>query len=322
MSDDGREAYRVFSRGEAALPIFLRDWWLDAVCGVEAWGAVLHMRGTEVHGALPYRLSRRFGLTLLDQPPLTQFLGPWIRDTGGKLANEYSRQKEIMTSLIESLPRHHYYEQNWSPSVDNWLPFYWRGFGQTTRYTYVINTLEDEAALWAELRESTRREIRRAEGREGVTVRSDAAIDQFLVLQKQTFDRQSLRGRPSESLVRRIDEVCASRSCRKIFIAEDAQGRAHAAVYVIWDADKAYYLMGGGDPALRSSGATSLCMWRAMCFAATVTKRFDFEGSMIEPIERFFRSFGAERKPYFRVSRAQPRLLATALAARSAWARG
>ena len=47
----------------------------------------------------------------------------------------------------------------------------------------------------------------------------------------------------------------------------------------------------------------SLCMWHAIRFAASVSSRFDFEGSMLEPIERFFRSFGAQQLPYFKVTR-------------------
>ncbi len=59
--------------------------------------------------------------------------------------------------------------------------------------------------------------------------------------------------------------------------------------------------MSGSDPDLRSSGALSLLMHEAIQFAATVTQRFDFEGSMHEPIERFFRNFGATPKQYFQV---------------------
>lgn len=72
--------------------------------------------------------------------------------------------------------------------------------------------------------------------------------------------------------------------------------------------------MGGGDPDLRNSGATSLCMWHAMQFAATVTKRFDFEGSLIESIERFFRSFGAEQRPCFSITKSTSPLFSMYLA--------
>ena len=107
----------------------------------------------------------------------------------------------------------------------------------------------------------------------------------------------------SNDVVHRLDEACLDRQARKILIAEDPNGRHHAGVYLVWDANSAYYLMGGSDPELRSSGATSLCMWEALRFAATVTQRFDFEGSMIEPIERYFRAFGARQVPYLALSR-------------------
>lgn len=86
-------------------------------------------------------------------------------------------------------------------------------------------------------------------------------------------------------------------------MARDEHNNIHAAVYIVWDNDSAYYLMGGGDPALRNSGATSLCLWEAIQFASTVSKKFDLEGSMLEPVERFFRGFGTVQKPYFKISK-------------------
>jgi hypothetical protein len=52
-------------------------------------------------------------------------------------------------------------------------------------------------------------------------------------------------------------------------------------------------------------------MWHAIKFAGTVTKRFDFEGSMIKPIERFVRGFGAEPMAFHSISRTDSRLLKT-----------
>ena len=54
-------------------------------------------------------------------------------------------------------------------------------------------------------------------------------------------------------------------------------------------------------------------MWEAIQFASTVTQRFDFEGSMMEPVEKFFRAFGATQTPYFSISKTPSRLLKTAI---------
>lgn len=71
--------------------------------------------------------------------------------------------------------------------------------------------------------------------------------------------------------------------------------------------------MGGEDPELRNSGAGILLIWEAMKFTFEVLKlnRFDFEGSMLEPVERVRRDFGAIQTPYFAISKSNSKLLKT-----------
>lgn len=307
MSD--KDAYRSLMQEEGVrLPLFCRDWWLDAVCGPEHWDAAVVEQGGQVAAAMPWYARRRLGLTLLVQPPLTRSLGPWVRETDGGPAGTLERQKRLMTELIDRLPPFAHFEQGWHPGVTNWLPFYWKGFSQTTRYTYVLPDLRDEGALWANLRENIRREIRKAEGRHGLTVRSADSPAQLHDLNRKTFARQGRAVPYAPETVDSIDRACESRGCRRIWIAEDGEGRAHAGACVVWDEDSAYYLIGGGDPELRTSGATSLCLWHAIRHAAAVTRRFDFEGSMLEPVERFFRAFGARQVPYHLVRKTPSRL--------------
>lgn len=238
---------------------------------------------------------------MLTMPPLTQTLGPWLSPFEGKYTNRLSRDKELMTELVDQLPRFDLFQQSFHHSVTNWLPFYWRGFRQTTRYTYLIDDLGDLDAVWLGTRQSIRTDVRKAE--RVLSVRDDLGMDVFLALNEMTFARQGLHLPYSRELVDRLDAACAKHHCRKMLFAEDAKGRVHAAVYIVWDDEAAYYLMGGADPDLRNSGATSLLLWEAIKCAATVTRSFDFEGSMIEPVERFFRSFGARQKPYFWVTK-------------------
>ena len=56
----------------------------------------------------------------------------------------------------------------------------------------------------------------------------------------------------------------------------------------------------------------------AIIRARVVTDVFDFEGSMLQPVERFFRAFGSRQTPYLRVSRRTARARA-ALAAHAGW---
>jgi hypothetical protein len=286
--------------------IFSQPWWLDIVAP-DSWGEVVVEKGGELYARMPYVIRRKLGLTILDMPTLTQTLGPWLRPYEGKYTGRLSEEKALMTELIHKLPKHDIFLQNFHYSISNWLPFYWAGFEQTTRYTYVIKDLSDTNAIWKGLRENIRSDIRKA--KKTLAVRNDLGVEKFISLNEMVFKRQNKKRPYSPNLVERISDVCAERQCYKIFFAEDVKGNVHAAVYVIWDDQSAYYLMGGSDPELRNSGATSLCMWKAIEFASFVTRKFDFEGSMIEPVERFFRAFGALQTPYFKVSKVNSKIL-------------
>lgn len=249
---------------------------------------------------MPYVKRSDRGMTHIGQPQLTQTLGPWVRPSEAKQAKALADEKDFMNELIDGLPKFDFFSQRFHWSITNWLPFYWRGFEQTTRYTYVLHDLGNRDALWSGLMENIRREIRKAEKQVKVSCTPDP--ERLLRLNGMTYERQGRSSRITPNLFGRIDAACAAKERRRFFFAEDDEGRTHAALYLVWDERSAYYLIGGGDPALRTSGATSLLMWEAIQFAATVTHRFDFEGSMVEPIERFFRSFGASQVPYFHVT--------------------
>lgn len=305
------QKYRAFCAMEPSIPLFSQAWWLDATAGAEHWDVALVEVGGKIVASMPFVKRKRLGLTLLSQPAMTQSLGPWLRNYEGKSATQLAQQKEWMQALIAQLPPFHHYAQNWSWRNTNWLPFYWAGFRQSTRYTYILHDLSDESALWKGLRENIRTDIKKASERFQLRIRHDLSFDDFLPLNTMTFGRQGMAVPYTESFLRNLDAACMRQACRRIVIAEDQQGRRHAGVYVVWDKDSAYYLMGGGDPVLRNSGATSLCMWEAIKFAAGVTRRFDFEGSMLEPVERFFRAFGASQMPYFSIEKTPSQLLRT-----------
>jgi hypothetical protein len=53
----------------------------------------------------------------------------------------------------------------------------------------------------------------------------------------------------------------------------------------------------------------SLLMWEAIQRSSRSSKEFNFEGSMLEEVERFFRGFGAKQVPYFIIKKTNSRIL-------------
>ncbi|NRP15025.1 GNAT family N-acetyltransferase [Marinobacterium sp. xm-a-152] len=301
-----KEKYRLLCEQETSIPIFSQAWWLDAVAG-DGWDVVMAKKGDQVIGALPYVVKRKFGFTLLTQPSLTQTLGPWIKPTQKSYPKKLSHEKDVLGELADRLPKCDHYRHNWHCDLQNWLPFYWRGFEQTTRYTYRLLLSSDEDRLWKDLQQNIRGDIRKARERENVSVR-EGSLEEFLGLNKMVFQRQNRSLPYTSESVARIHEAASARNAKDCLVAEGPDGKLHAGAYIVRSGDTAYYLMGGGDPELRNSGATSLVLWEAILRQPETVDVFDFEGSMIEPIERFFRGFGAVQTPYFCVSRSNSKL--------------
>jgi hypothetical protein len=291
-----------------AYSIFQQPWWLDAVAPSQ-WNEVNIKVNGNIIARMPYVIRNKYGYKFLVMPPLTPHLGPWMNTDDNKYARKISKQKKIMTELITKLPAFDSFDQNFHFSIFNWQPFYWQGFIQTTLYTYVLEDISDHDKTWNGLMPNIRREIKKAINRYEVEVCNDNNIKKFLTIHKLTFLRQNMEYPYPKDLIHRINSACQKQKVRKIFFAKDIKNEIHAAVYLVWDENSAYYLMGGTNPETRTSGASSLCMWEAIKFASTVTKSFNFEGSMIESIEHFFRSFGARQIPYFRIIKTNSKLL-------------
>ena len=293
--------------------IFQQPWWLDALAPGR-WDESTVERGGRIVARLPFVVRGRGRLRVLTMPPLTQTLGPWVESTAAKPAEALSEEHSLLQALEAGLPAAEVFDQHFSPAMLNALPFYWQGYRLEVAYTYRLSGLDSEEALWDALRSTARTQVRKARTR--VQVRDDLGLDQLYAVWAKMFERLGRRPPVSLDGLDRLDAACAARDARAMLFAQDDAGRVHAVAYTVWDEHAAYYLLGGVDPAFRSSAAGSLLIWESIKRARTATDVFDFEGSMIEPVERFFRTFGAQQTPYLRVVRARPRARA-ALSARA-----
>ena len=287
--------------------IFQQPWWLDAVAPGR-WSEIAIKKGEETLLRFPYVTESKNGFTTLSMPPVTQTLGPWLKPRQGKHSSQLSLQKELMAELIRRLPPFDSFYQRFHYSITNWLPFYWNGFSQTTRYTYVIEDLKNPDRIWDQMKSNIRNKIRKAE-KSGVRVVDSDDIETFLDLNEMTFKRQGLPLPFPRDFARRLNSACVSKGARKLYIAYGPDGRPQTGLFCVYDGYCMYNLLQGGDPALRGSGANALAMWESIKFASKTAEVYDFEGSMIEPIEEFFHSFGAIQKPYFEISKVNSRRL-------------
>lgn len=293
-----------------ACPIFQQAWWLDIVCKSGEWKLLsAKNKQGEILGTLPYFITRIAGMRLIRTPPFTPYLGVWLdySKCSGSLAKRYGFENEVIADLVKQLPKVASYHQVHPEQLQNWLPFYWLGYRQTTRYTYIFEEL-NPVRIWEGMKDKTRNLIRKAR-RLGLSVRQENDLEKFLVLQAKTFARQGISLRQDADIFRSLHEEIHRRGQGAIYFAEDESGIAHAALYLVWDAETAYCWQLGADTELRKSGAVQLLLWHSIEAASQKVRRYNFEGSILPHIEPVFRAFGAERKAVFQIRKFGNRFL-------------
>jgi len=292
--------YRQFCEEEKAIPIFSQPWHLDIVCFDGEWDVALVEKGGQIVASMPYFIKQKGPYKHIAMPWLTKMLGPYIVEKfkGGK------KEHSITKALIDQLPQVAHFNQNLHYSIKDWLPFYWKGYQQTTYYSYSISGLHDLDTVYKNF-DSDYRNNKIKKAQDLVTVSHEGDVEDFYRIMKMSFDRQDKELAIPIDFLKKYDQVLAEQQSRKLFFARDAANQIHSALYLIWDKQRAYYHIAGDDPELRNSGAGILLVWSAIQYTSQVLglNIFDFEGSMIPGITKVRRNFGAKQEAFFNIER-------------------
>jgi len=302
-----REKYKYFCDKEKKLPLFLSYKWLNVVAP-ERWDVIIDQRGDEINGIFPYVWFKKKGFTIIDHPPLTPIGGIWFNyPSNQKYNNRLKFEKEVSERLIQQLPKFSSFNIKFHPHFQNWLPFYWNNFHQTTRYTYVLDDLTDKEKLYKDFNLNIRRDISKAE-KANIEIKESYDIETFCQLKDLAFTEGGLDIKVTKEQIKSIYRFCINENAGELWIAKSGE-EIHAASIFVWDHQTCYYLYGISNPRHKASGAISLLLWQAIQKYSSKVKEFNFEGSMIEGVERFFRGFGGKQVPYFQISKTNSKVL-------------
>ncbi|MCB9322674.1 MAG: GNAT family N-acetyltransferase [Lewinellaceae bacterium] len=309
---DHKEQYILFCE-QVNLPLQMQPWWLDAVCGPANWELCLSFdKEGEIAGILPYYFKSSFGMKRITMPPLTDYMGPWMRfpeEDKLKRVSRYNIETSILSDLVAQLPRTALFYQTYFPSLKNSLPFMWEGYKATPYFTYRIHRPVNQEQVFQDFKYSVRTEIRKAT--QQVKVEKAGSLDDFYKINQSSFERKGVKPSFDFELLKRLDATLTKKEARHIYLAKDNDsGAVHAGLYLVMDHSTAYILLTGIDPVLKKSGALYLLYWQAIQDAAEWNLNVDFCGSILPGIESSLRSFGGERVPYYCISKTSNKWLA------------
>ena len=291
-----------------SFPIFFQPWWLDVVCQQSSWGICeVKNANNEFLGVLPYYDTRLMGFKIIRTPPLTPFLGIWINPyfiPQSKLTSKYSYEIKVTTELIDQLPRTLWYHQIHPPQFQNWLPFHWKGFRQTTRYVYTLNN--NEEVIWKGMKDKSRNMVKKALS-EKCEVDVCTNAKEFYNILHSTLKRNKIN--IDKTIFFELHGEILNRGQGKILLIREVGGHCSAGVYLLVDGHSVYLWQLGLNKSIATNGAVYLLIWESIKFACEQKKKFNFCGSMLPHIEPVFRSFGAERIPIHQIYKASNPLI-------------
>ncbi len=301
-----KEEYRrICEDASNQIPIYSQYWWMDAVCRGKEWDVIISRKedGT-IQATLPYLVCKKFGFKFTLMPPLTQTNGihyfyPNLKDEREKLEFEKSVGNDVVRQLEQKGLT--LFLQNFAPEVTNWLPFFWNGYTQTTRYTYVIDDLNDTERVFEKFASAKQRQIRKAQKNRLQTAINALTPSEFYAYHKQLIEKQGKKEEIAENVFLTLATRALERNQGAILSITGEQGETQAALFLVWDQTTCYYLVPANDRKYSTTGAATLLVWEAIKFARERSKKFDFEGSMTESIENSYNQFGTRQTAYMQI---------------------
>lgn len=289
--------------------IFHEPWWLETVsCG--RYEEVQETVDGRCVGRLPYLSSKRYGMTVIGLPTLTHFLGPAVDEGRGNETTRRIKRITITKALIARLPRASCLWIKFHRDTTDTLAFQAAGYLNGVQFTSEVGPAP-ESELWAGLRDTTRRVIRRASEQLNVVDLQDP--DRFLAFYERNLRDRGVRNSYDLKACRAIMAECLRRGVGRIAVAVDDKNEINAGIFTVWDRTSEYYLMTtrnlGSD-----NGATSLLIWSAIKHASERGLIFDLDGFSNPGDIQFFTRFGGRVVPrYFIQKSSLPFRLASKL---------
>ena len=301
----GKKKYTDFCLNEPVLPIFMQNWWLDAVCeNPDDWQPIYAKdKNGVIDAVLICHTRKKFFLKKTGEPPLTQFSGVWFREKKFvKRSEKYHFIKKNLDVLIPQMPHADAYFFRLQYKLTDAQPFFWKGFETTVRYTYRLENVKNFSELQFQMNDNTCRNIKKGATQYTIEISDDWQT--FVQLNNSVFARQNKIVPIANQVWKKLDAVLSEKNARTILFARNkTSGQIDAGVYIVFDFDTAYYLAGGCNAEGRNNGALYFSLHNAIKTASERVDIFDFEGSMLKNVEPVFRGFGGIQTPYLTIEK-------------------
>ncbi len=246
-------------------------------------------------------IGKKIRFTYFINTPFTPHCGLVYLNKSKNTANVNTFNKNITKAMLA-----YFIENKFSlihfalpPPIIDTQAFIWSKFLVTAKFTYHIQLQKNENELFDELASEKRKSIRKGIA-DGIDVKLVSDFKSIEGLIKNTFVKNKVKHNPI--YIEKILFEFANANNAFAYAAYDKNDALLATSFCLFDHHTCYYLFGGFDNDTKHHGAGVLCLWSSILQAKKIgLKIFDFEGSMLKDVEKYFREFGGTLMPYYEV---------------------
>lgn len=280
--------------------LFLFSEWIDTLGNVEVAG--IFSKDDQLKGGFVFTPTQLKKLSAITDPIFTPHISLFLTGKPESNARRNKLEKEVAEAIIKFLEeqKKKIIHIHLPPSFEFVQPFIWSEYQVNPRFTYRIDLSKTEEELKGEMSPDMRNLIRKSDAEEYVVIENpDVSESAKAVLATLNQNEVGIDLSSVENLMRRLVDA------GKGFIqCVEKQGVGRSYAFCAHDSSDCYYLFGAGPTGQRDGAAGRINLWNAILRAKERgISTFDFEGSMIPEIERFFRGFGGELVTYQGISK-------------------
>ena len=256
-------------------------------------------------GGFYYLNTIKYGFKFIKLPPYTPHCGLFFNSDGKNNSTVINFSKEIMTEICS-----YFIEQKsaltilaFPSNIIDFQPFIWNKFKVIPNYTYRINLENSINNIKSNFDSKNRNAINKAIKEEVIVTENSLSKEdlfQFFMNSLNTTDANIYELELKNVFMNFSDDT------NSFCVVAKKENNLLGVVFCVFDKNNCYYLLGGVDKKSGIQGINNVLVQKSIEKAKDLgCKTFDFEGSMLKGVEKFFRSFGPELVPYFTINKAK-----------------
>ncbi len=255
-------------------------------------------KAKELIGSFNLYYGSKLGQQYIITPPYSTDIGLWYEDNSKTNFQKHKLLKNILHNIAEYLRSQKviFIDIVLPYHITDIQPFLWNNFDGNIKYTYLLDLNLTAQQLLENMSPERRKNIKDGEKKITSFICDDFQLAKTKFIESLSENKAHFNSSIVESIVTKFPN-----KDNHICIGTKVNDQLSSIHFITKDKNTANYIFGWSDKKISSSAGT-YGLWKCILSAKMQgVKNFNFAGSAIPAIEKYFRGFGGVLTPEFNI---------------------